>query len=101
MLSRRIRFGSAAAIAAAAMWALAGSAATAGATTIGANGPIATGSQCNIEFTTAGQGAVWLDSTYTVPAGGGQISSFAFQNDGQNAGVVLDFAVLRPVLGVW
>jgi hypothetical protein len=88
-----------AATAAAAIWAVASLSATASAgvvttTTIGANSPIASGSTCSVSGS-AGTGQVFIDEFDRVPAGGGLITSFAFQNDGQNAGVQVDFKVMR------
>jgi hypothetical protein len=71
------------------------SAGAAGAATIGANAPISTGA-CAITADT-GQGDIWFDKSYAVSSAGGRITSFAFQNDGLNAGNALDFVVLRDV----
>lgn len=46
--------------------------------------------------TTIGPGAVYGDSGYVVPSGGGRITSFSFQSDSSNAGWQLDLLVLRP-----
>src|SRR4051812_30489384 len=79
----------------------AGGAARAGApstTTIGANSPTNATTFCDVN-PPSGVGIVIHDPSYTVPLGGGRITSFAFQNDGTNAGIQLNFLVIRPVGG--
>jgi hypothetical protein len=72
----------------------------ASATTIGANAPLLVNSSCGVTAD-QGLGDVWYDTAYAAP-GGGQITSFAFQNDGRNAGNILDFVALRSVgTGRW
>lgn len=46
--------------------------------------------------TTITPGALYADSGYVVPSGGGTITSFSFQSDSSNALFPLDFLVLRP-----
>ncbi|MFL5830657.1 MAG: hypothetical protein ACJ76X_12130 [Solirubrobacteraceae bacterium] len=46
-----------------------------------------------------GSPAVFADTNYVVPAGGGFITSFSFQSESGNAGNQFDFLVLRPTGG--
>jgi hypothetical protein len=46
--------------------------------------------------TTIDPGALYADSGYVVPSGGGTITSFSFQSDSANALEPVDFLVLRP-----
>jgi hypothetical protein len=94
---RRMAMAAGAAVCAAA--ALSAATATAGVvatTTIGANSPLLTGAYCFVTLP-VGDGLVFHDPSYTAPAPGGHVTSFAYQNDGQNGGAQLDFVVLRQV----
>src|SRR4051812_7167305 len=66
----------------------------AAATTIGATS--ATGSGCSLSGQ-AGKGFVLFDPTFSVPAGGGQVTSFTRPDDAGSDGIMLDYKVLRPV----
>jgi hypothetical protein len=45
------------------------------------------------------EGSLNIEPTYSVPRGGGTITSFSFWSDANNPGQVLEFLVLRPAGG--